>query len=124
MDENRNDRGQHDPSGESVVPEDHQKELIKKFENGYPSVFQELLANDMEQLQHQIETIAAQEGNCQGLTKEVIKALFAGIQAKIADRKFVRWIARTGAKAALENLRGASPPDRIRGNPLKRTGAA
>lgn len=112
MNENRNDGGQHDPNNERFIPEDHQRDLVKKFEKGCPSAFQEILATNMEQLQHLIERIATQEANSHDLTKEVIKALFSGVQAKIADPKFVRWVARTGAKAALENLRSTKPPDR------------
>lgn len=114
MNENRNNRCQLEPSSESLIPKIHQRDLIKKFEEGHPSAFQEILANNIEQLQHLIEEIATQEGNPDGLTKEVIKALFAGIQAKIADRKFVRWVAKTGAKTALKNLRNTNPPDSLR----------
>ena len=112
MMENRKDGGQHDPNIERFIPEDHLRDLVKNFEKGYPSAFQEILATNMDQLQHLIERIATQEANSHGLTKEVINALFAGVQAKIADRKFVRWVARTGAKAALENLRSTIHPDR------------
>lgn len=114
MDERKTYSRQHDPSQESVILENNHRELLKNFENGYPSAFQEILANNIEHLQHSIETIANQEGYPDGLTKEVIKALFGGIQAKIADHKFVRWVAKTGAKAAVENFRSQSTPDQLR----------
>ena len=105
---------QHDPNRESVILENNHWEFLKIFDNGYPFAFQEILANNIEHLQHSIETIATQEGHPDGLTNEVIKALFGGIQAQIADRKFVQWVAKTGAKAAVENFRSQSTPDQLR----------
>ena len=107
MDFFNSDQGQYDPKGESNIARNHQRELINNCEKGDPSVFEEILVNELEQLQEKYQTIAAQEGSFEGFTNEVMKALFAGIQAKITGRNFANWVAGTAAEVAIEYLRGA-----------------
>ena len=108
MDGNNTKRGQYVSMGESNIAENQQRELIDKFERGDPSAFQELLANDLEQLQQQHRTIAARERDSRGLTTKVMKALFAGVQAKLADRSFAHGVAVAAAEVSMDDLRGAS----------------
>ncbi len=107
MGEKCTNRGQNLRKGTSNIAENRQRELIDKFEKGDPSAFQELLANDLDQLQQRYQTIAANEDNSGGLTINVMKAVFAGIQAKIADRSFAHWVAGTAAEVSIDYLRDA-----------------
>jgi hypothetical protein len=106
MDKFSPDRRQYDPTGEYDFAEKQRRELIDKFEKGDSSAFQKLLAMDLEQLQKQYQTISAQNGSSGGLTTNVMRALFVGVQTKIAGRSFAHWVTNTSAKVALQYLQG------------------
>ena len=107
MDKFNPDRAQCDSTSDSDLAESYRSVLLDKFEKGDPSAFQELLANDLEQLQKQYQTIAVQKNISGGLTTKVMTALFAGVQAKIGGRDFAHWVSNTSAEVALQYLRSA-----------------
>ena len=100
------DHGQCDSTNDYDLVENNRRELIDQIEKGDPSAFQKLLANDLEQLQKQYQTIAVQMNISGGLTTKVLTALFAGVQAKIAGRTFAHWVTNTSAEVAIQFLRG------------------